>query len=68
MTKRGKKRMRIQEEYEKKCIQYLELLNTIEELEYKTELSLDYQKKIDQRLQRLEREIMIQPLSKESLN
>ncbi|WP_102691020.1 hypothetical protein [Rummeliibacillus pycnus] len=60
--------MRIQEEYEKKCIQYLELLNTIEELEYKTELSLDYQKKIDQRLQRLEREIMIQPLSKESLN
>lgn len=68
MTKRGKKRMRIQEEYEKKCIQYLELLNTIEELEYKTELSLDYQKEIDQRLQRLEREIIIQPLSKESLN
>lgn len=60
--------MRIQEEYEKKCIQYLELLNTIEELEYKTELSLDYQKEIDQRLQRLEREIIIQPLSKESLN
>ena len=59
MTKRGKT-MKIQEDYEKKCIQYLELLNTIEELERQTELSLAFQKQIGKRLQKLEREILRQ--------
>ncbi|MFJ8262493.1 hypothetical protein ACIQ4I_11100 [Rummeliibacillus sp. NPDC094406] len=60
--------MRIQDDYEKKCIQYLELLHTLEKLEDKTELSLDFQKDIGKRLQQLEREILAQPLRKEALN
>ncbi|HWI48556.1 MAG TPA: hypothetical protein VNU45_10080 [Rummeliibacillus sp.] len=60
--------MRIQEDYEKKCIQYLELLHTLEELEHKTDLSLDFQKEIGKRLQQLEREILAQPLRKDVFN
>ncbi|WP_397539653.1 hypothetical protein [Rummeliibacillus pycnus] len=60
--------MRTQDDYEKKCIQYLELLHTLEELEHNTDLSLDFQKDIGKSLQQLEREILAQPLRKDALN
>ena len=60
--------MRIKNDYEEKCIQYLELLNSIEELEISEDLSLDFQKEIGKRLKQFEKEILAQPLRKNSFN
>lgn len=58
--------MKINNDFEAKCTLYLELLNTIEELESSEHLSLDFQKEIGKRLQQLEKEILAQPFRGDS--
>lgn len=50
--------MKIHNDYEKVCIQYLELLRTIDTFENEKHLTTDLQKELNKHLLELEKEIL----------